>query len=549
MEDKDLNKKQILWLVLGGSLTSALALLLALEAPGWAAPFQPSANSAGPTSPNNSVTSADLSPNCRFGVVATNGQLQHFDIASNLATGWYLNFGTQMTPSSATEAEFAQMIRVYQGPEARGGTNICGPSYPYTITPSLTDTDLGAYVDANPGALWIIGNEPERVTVQDDICPQQYAEAYYNVYHFIKGRDPTAQIAIAGLVEVTPGRRQYLDIVWDTYLAKYGTPMPVDVWTMHIYILSETGEGDAHIALGTNPALAIPFSTNCPDPQSICQAEHDNMNLFIGQVTMMRQWMKAHGEQNKPLIITEYSILKPYNYYGTCPGITTCPPSGYPGCFCDEYKKTYHPTRVANFMEATFNYLRTATDPQLGYPADEYRLVQQWMWYSLATQGLEDLAHASNLVYTTTYSFTTPGQRWHTYVAAIPPTVNLLPAQVPPVIEKAPNGTDPVTVTLLALVANNGDIAVTETATVTFYSDAGLTTPIGATTIAGLGGCARRQLVVTTTWADLNSGAYSFWVKVDSDEVIAETKETDNVKQGLVIVNPVDRFLPLVLGQ
>jgi hypothetical protein len=76
-----------------------------------------------------------------------------------------------------------------------------------------------------------------------------------------------------------------------------------------------------------------------------------------------------------------------------------------------------------------------------------------------------------------------------------------------------------------------------------------LTTPIGATTIAGLGGCARRQLVVTTTWADLNSGAYSFWVKVDSDEVIAETKETDNVKQGLVIVNPVDRFLPLVLGQ
>ena len=544
-----MNKERILWAILFVSAASVLTLLLVLNASRGTASSQ-SLDSIVKAAPlDSSATSSGLFPNCRLGVAVASSQLQQFDITSNLGVGWYLTFGTKMTPISTTEAEFAQMVSINQGSGARGGTNTCGPSYPYTITPALTDTELGARVDNNPGALWIIGNEPERVNVQGDICPQQYAEAYYEAYHFIKGRDPTAQVAIAGLVEVTPGRLQYLDIVWDAYLAKYGTRMPVDVWTMHVYILSETGDGDAHIALDTDPGLAIPFSTNCPDPNTICQAEHDNMALFMEQVTMMRQWMKDHGEQNKPLIITEYGILKPYNYYGTCPGITTCPSGGYPGCFCDEYSKTYHPARVASFLEATFDYLIAATDPQIGYPADDYRLVQQWLWYSLATEGREDLAHASNLVYTDTYTLTVPGWQWHDYAAGISPEVNLLPANVPPVIGSSPTGTIPVTVTLSAAVANNGNVAVTDTVTVTFYSDESLTTVIGTTTFTGLGGCARRQTVVTVTWANLSSGAYPFWVKVDSGEMIVETKETDNVKQGLVIINPINRFLPMVLGQ
>jgi hypothetical protein len=53
--------------------------------------------------------------------------------------------------------------------------------------------------------------------------------------------------------------------------------------------------------------------------------------------------------------------------------------------------------------------------------------------------------------------------------------------------------------------------------------------------------------VVTTTWANLSSGVYPFWVKVDSAEMITETKETDNVKQGFVIINGAKRFLPMVL--
>ncbi len=537
------NTKIILWLTLFGGLVSVLALALTLEASGQAAQV--------PEAAAHTATQSDLFPNCRFGVAAFDGQLQAYDIVSNLGAGWYINFSTGLVPPSPAEAEFVQMIRTHQGPEARGGTNTCGPSYPFTITPALTDTALGARVVANPGALWIVGNEPDRVSVQDDICPQQYAEAYHDTYHFIKGRDPTAQVAIAGLVQVSPGRLQYLDIVWDTYLAKYGTPMPVDVWTMHIYILSETGDGDAHVALGTNPALAIPFSFVCPDPNSICQAEHDKYSHFVSQVRQMRQWMKDHGQQNKPLIMTEYGILKPYNYYGICPpGTTMCPSNGspIPGCFCDEYHETFHPQRVANYLSATFNYLMTATDPQLGYPADEYRLMQQWLWYSLKTEGPQDLAHASNLV-TDTYDFTIPGQRWHNYAAGISPTVNLLPAQVPWVVGHAESLTDPVTVTLLAAIVNNGNTTLTDVVAVTFYSNAAMTETIGAATLTGLGGCARRQAMVTTTWKSLDTGAHTFWVKVDSTEALTETWETDNVASGIALVNPHHRFLPLVLSE
>ena len=406
-------------------------------------------------------------------------------------------------------------------------------------------------MDANPGALWIVGNEPDRVG-QDGICPQQYAEAYHDAYEYIKGRDPTAQVAVAGLVQVTPGRMQYLDIVWNTYVQKYRARMPVDVWTMHIYVLSESGEGDAHIALGTDPNLAIPPALDfiCSDPLTLCHAEHDDVDLFIEQVERMRDWMEQHGEQNKPLILSEYSLLKPYHYYGLC-SVEVCPPEGDPpGCFCDENKETFHPARVANFMTATFNYLMTATHPALGFPVDGHRLVQQWMWYSLATRGVTETAHASNLVDpNAAYTLTLQGQRWQDYVTAISPTVNLLPTRVPKVIAFAAGGTDPVTVTLSAEVMNGGNIAVSGPVTVTFYSDEGLTVPIGSATFSDLGGCARRKAAVTTVWGSLSTGTHPFWVEVDSQETIDETIETDNVMQGVVIVSPFGVLLPLIHRQ
>lgn len=482
-----------------------------------------------------------LFPNCRYGIAAWDYMMVHFDIASILGAGWRLNFYTAQSPVGAPRVEFAQMIRLSQD---RGGSEVCGPDYGYAINPSTAT--LTTRVLANPGSLWIIGNEMDRVG-QDGVCPQQYAEAYHDLYYRIKNLDPAAQVAVGGLVEVTPARMQYLDIVWNTYLQKYGAPMPVDVWTMHIYILSESNNGDAYIALGTDPRLAIPPSFDCADPNSICHAEHDDMDLFIEQVVRMRQWMKAHGQQDRPLLLSEYSLLKPYHFYGTCT-IERCPPlpEEPEGCFCDENRETFHPRRVAEFMEATFDYLETARDPALGYPADDYRLVQQWLWFSLWVDDLA-AAHCSNLIVGDTYALTIPGQQFRNHVAAIPPEVNLFPVRAASVVARALDGTSPVTVTLAVEVVNNGNTILNGPVLVTFYSDEAMTAPVGSAALADLGGCARRTTVATTTWASLDTGPHPFWVEVDSGGQAAETRETDNVTRGIVLVNPRQVFLPTLL--
>lgn len=507
---------------------------------------EPARASVSPPGETNASSSTYTYANCRVGVASWPDDNQQFDIVDSLNAGWYLDFAVRWTPTGPADAEFVEMIRVKQD---RGGSMVCGPEYGYTTYPELSDASLGLSLANNPGMLWIIGNEIDRVG-QDGVCPQQYAQAYHDAYYFIKSRDATAQIATAGLVEFTPMRAQYLDIVWDSYVARYGEPMPVDAWTMHLYILSESNDGDAYFALGTDPALAIPYNCNCSDPDTYCHAEHDDLNLVIDQVRRMRNWMKAHGQQDKPLLVTEYSILKPYNLGGIC-SATDCYGGPVPGCFCDETQRTFHPGRVAAFQQATFDYMFSATDAQIGMPHDNNRLVQQWLWYRLTADYLEELGHASRLtVAEAGYELTEPGLSWQQYAKSIPPQINLLaigPAQ--PVVLLA-SGAHPATATLRVTAMNNGNTALTQPVAVTFYSDASLTQPIGSTTLSALGGCARRSADLTVQWPNLYPGNYTFWAKLDSGGAVAETSEGDNVATGLVHVGAgYGAFLPAQLTQ
>ncbi|MCU0521977.1 MAG: hypothetical protein MUF84_14960 [Anaerolineae bacterium] len=491
-----------------------------------------------------------LVPICRLGVSAWEKQLTEYGLIPNFGVGWYLDFSSRWVDvPQMLGAEYARMLHVSQvRPDDPADINLpipCGPDYGYAIWPSLTDAGLGAMVAANPGHLWIVGNEPDRRGVQNDTCPQQYAEAYHDAYYFIKSRDPSAQVAIAGLVEVTPGRLQYLDIVWDTYRRKYGETMPVDVWTFHVYILSETNNGDAHIALGTDPKLAIPFSFTCSDPSSYCYAEHDDIGIFAQQVVLMRTWMKNHGQQNKPLLLTEFGINLPYDYYGTC-NSNFCPADG---CFCDTNGETFHPTRVADYLRATFAYLRDAKNTSLGNPVDDYRLVQQWAWFSVEWAGA---GSASDLVTSYPeggYSLMESGLAYQAWAGvSVAKQVNLLPVAVTARSEANGDMVSPVTVTLTADVANNGNVALTQPVSVTFYSDAALLNAIGSTTVMQVPGCARRYQQASVQWRDLPAGVHHYWVRVDSGNTVPdELSETDNVMHGVVIANGVRTFLPSVL--
>jgi hypothetical protein len=98
--------------------------------------------------------------------------------------------------------------------------------------------------------------------------------------------------------------------------------------------------------------------------------------------------MRENGYGDRPLAVTEFGILMPFDY-------------GFP------------PEAVADFMNQTFDFFLTAQDEEVGYAPDDYRLVQWWFWYSLHDP---DLYPTGNLYERQTQQLTDLGQAWQTYI-------------------------------------------------------------------------------------------------------------------------------------
>jgi hypothetical protein len=236
---------------------------------------------------------------------------------------------------------------------------------------------LAAQVVARPGAMWMVGNEPD-VIWQDNVTARQYAIHYHDVYTLIKQADPTARVAVGGVSQPTPLRLRYLDQALDSYRELYGQPMPVDAWTVHMYILrEERGSWGTDIPPG--------FVENTGELVEIDQ--HDDMDIFRRYVGDFRRWMTQRGYRDCELAVTEYGILMPEDY-------------GFP------------PARVRKFMWATFDYFLTATDAATGLPADGNRLVQRWAWFSVN----DKLYPAGDLVNPATGQLTPAGVSFAEYV-------------------------------------------------------------------------------------------------------------------------------------
>jgi hypothetical protein len=486
--------------------------------------------------------------NCRYGAAPAEDDLgQKTAVISELGAGWYLTFNTKpVHPPPPNGAEFVHMIQIRQKKD--GFDYLPG----YDIIPKLNN-GLANYIKENPGDIWILGNEVDRgpnpdetnpeVRGQGDTHPEVYARAFHEAYQFIKNADPTAQIAISGLVQVTPGRLQYLDKVWNTYLQEYGRPMPVDIWTMHLYILpevrpdGETPNSIANVAVGTDPTLGIRESggdaANCNDPGVYCFAEHDKISVFAEQVVAMRQWMADHGQKEKPLLLTEYSILYPYIVDGDT-------------CFIqDEFGQCFTADRVYNFMTQSFHYLNNlARDSELGYSLDNDRLIQQFMWFSVYNDGVGDV---SNLLEADLQTLSPLGENFRNHVAEEDPTRNLLVEDVDDV-EAILTGSGTATAKLAVSFRNNGNTMIDQPFKVTFYEDAALSNAIATVEIEeDVFGCANRPYVVTVDWTDLTKGSYDYWVKVDSDDDIVEVSNGDNTGSGKVRVGS-GAYLPMING-
>jgi hypothetical protein len=218
---------------------------------------------------------------------------------------------------------------------------------------------------------------------QDEMVPEIYAQAYHEIYTAIKSVDPTAQVAIGGMVEFSDLRSQYLERVWNEYSRLYGQIMPVDVWNIHLYVLSE---GPNNVGAGVPAGFS--------ETSGVQYAINDNKDFTKAwpQIVSLRTWMKNHGQQNKPLIISEYGVNFPA-WMDPSQGTYTCPT--YPdttGC-------PFSPEQVRDrMMYPSFDTFLKLPDPQgladpnnpvsptyadIGYPADGNRLVQRWNWFSI----------------------------------------------------------------------------------------------------------------------------------------------------------------------
>jgi hypothetical protein len=304
------------------------------------------------------------SPLWRFGAAQARRPLLEYDAEEmkGLRLGWYLNWSVTQDAPEPYGIEYVPLVRVKQWKVDGTGARIkccadCAYEEPHAYFTTPEVATISAVAAANPGMMWVLGNEIERVDwssgCQDEILPELYAVAYHDLYTTIKAADPTAQVAIGGVIQATPLRLEYLTRVWDAYLLQYGTPMPVDVWNVHAFVLQEVkGSWGADIPAGIDATEGEVYGVL------------DNKDFSIAQehIIAFRSWMKERGQQDKPLVITEYGV--------------NMPDWVSPGDFTPEDVRD-------EFMYPSFDFFLNYTDPNLGYPADGYRLVQRWNWWSL----------------------------------------------------------------------------------------------------------------------------------------------------------------------
>ena len=322
----------------------------------------------------------------RLGYGATSAPITQYSDIRQLKAGWYLDWGARTSPARPLNMDYVRVVRLHQLTECwpdkvrdRGECPYTEP-FTYTLQYGQRRQDIVAAAQANPGSLWLIGNEMDRYDWggvnpynediqlpvdggqgQDEMLPEVYAQAYHEFYNLIKDADPDAQVAIGGIIQATPARLEYLTKIWDEYQTLYGADMPVDVWNVHNFIFKEKcDDWGADIPPGCDSCREHdPTGDPCYGveyPQG--DWTHASMTIFKAQIRAFREWMKDHDQQEKPLIVSEYGIL----YF-------------HAGLEDEEL--------VKDFMLATFEYFMTEKDCTLGYAADDCRLVQRWAWYSL----------------------------------------------------------------------------------------------------------------------------------------------------------------------
>jgi hypothetical protein len=386
-----------------------------------------------------------------FGVTYQGGDPTQYNI-DPLNAGWFWDWSAKKT-SPLPELEYIRTIRLSPSGDS------------YTTSPS--GSNLLDIIKANPGATWSIANEPDCVWM-DNMVSYRYAQAYHDLYYLIKTTDPTAKVAAGSIVQPTPQRISYLNRVLEAYRTNYDEPLPADLWITHNYTLCEncwpTAQPGDPFAWG---ACRVPDWPN-GSAEDTYYSVHDHWKLepFAERIIRMRQWMHDNGYQAMPLLISEYGILF---YDGLVSGKTT--------------------QDNIDFMNTTFDWMREARDPAIGYPADDYRLVQRWAWFSLDHDGWYMGGELFNYQ---THKPKALADAYAAYTDQVTPTTAVRLRGVSAATHPTSNNST-FTATLDVGLANAGNVETSNPTTVTFYLSQ--TTPIAldSAVIETVGCCGAQQ--------------------------------------------------------
>jgi hypothetical protein len=413
----------------------------------------------------------DLLSFCRLGI---NGHLGSYPIRP-LRLGWYLDYSALGSARFQDRISYFPMLRLAQ----------IGNNYTYSLFDdgqAISASQLQATIAARPGTYWFIGNEPDRRQLQDDIEPEVYARAYHELYHLIKGQDPTAKVVAGTIVQPTPLRLEYLDKVLQNYSQFFHTQMPVDAWAFHNFILNEDADDwGAGIPPGSNATKGIQVDVD----------ETASVEIFKQQVIDFRQWMAARGYRNTPAFLSEFGVLFPNPPY-------------------EEFTVDV----VNEFMNETFTFLMNSTDPNIGYPGDENRLIQRFAWYSVDDNKSHN-GHLFNRFEDPATSRNEMGDNFVNFANAIEERVDFFPISGSVINQTPISAQGTTTVTLEAKIGNSGNLGTAALASVRFYNgdpnNGGV--QLGTTRNLSLQGCGEFG-AVQTEWPNVTPGNYTLYVQV-----------------------------------
>jgi hypothetical protein len=122
-----------------------------------------------------------------------------------------------------------------------------------------------------------------------------------------------------------------------------------------------------------------------------------NFEAWKQELIDFRTWLKSKGYQDKPLLISEFSIPKDVT----------------------DLEAKYF------MFEQLLPWLESYTDPNIGYPYDGYHLAQGWIYFNLEDTGDSKYLYGPNNAATPTWGPSVFGQYWIDYVST--PTNGVMP--------------------------------------------------------------------------------------------------------------------------